>query len=224
MKLKKVGSICAATGRYYLFDVKDSEGNVTGQWLGDGCAVYPLEGMPYMEMENVCAMYDLTEKKQEKSVLRHQAAPEAIGWEDTDPTERLLEDPKLCIRYDGREMLPLETSQGIVFIDEKYLAPLNSTEYMRLYERRTRDGNVYIAAKIALLVQAVIMPVDAVNEALVAAVSDLETMMRAALLKKRTYTQKREDAGVEGQSELFQVDKETGEVIDFPGAEEETEE
>ena len=45
MKLKKVLSICKTNGLYYLYDRIDRSGEIT-QWLGDGYAIYPLDGLP----------------------------------------------------------------------------------------------------------------------------------------------------------------------------------
>ena len=45
MKLKKVLSICKTNGLYYLYDRIDRSGEIT-QWLGDGYALYPLDGLP----------------------------------------------------------------------------------------------------------------------------------------------------------------------------------
>ncbi len=112
MKLKKVGAICSAGGCYYLMNQKDAAGETVYQWLGDGRAACPMVGLPFMDVENICAMFDITEKKREKLVMRMTDAPEAMNWDDTDPMERQLTEPKLCVRYDGRDLLPLETSAG----------------------------------------------------------------------------------------------------------------
>lgn len=65
MKLKKVAALCAQTGIFHLFDQPNENGEVACQWLGDGYAVYPMAGLPYMDTDNICAMFDITEKKQE---------------------------------------------------------------------------------------------------------------------------------------------------------------
>lgn len=44
MKLKKVLSICKTNGLYYLYDRIDRSGEIT-QWLGDACALYPLDSV-----------------------------------------------------------------------------------------------------------------------------------------------------------------------------------
>ena len=54
MKLKKVLSICKANGLYYLYDRIDRSGEIT-QWLGDGYALYPLDGLPILDEESFCA-------------------------------------------------------------------------------------------------------------------------------------------------------------------------
>lgn len=116
MRIKKVGAICNAGGYYYLLDERDATGEIVGQWLGDGKSAYPLVGLPVMDLENICAMFDITEKKREKLIMRRDDVPDSMDWGDTAPLERQLDDPKLCVRYDGMDLLPLETSVGVTFI------------------------------------------------------------------------------------------------------------
>lgn len=204
MKLKKVAALCCQSGAIRLFDQVDGTGEVVCQWLGDGYAVYPMVGLPYMDTDNICAMFDISEKKQEKMTFRHAPAPESINWDDADQAERQLDDPKLCVRYECREMLPLRTSEGIIFIQEKYLAPLDNLDYMHLYERRSKGGGVYIVAKVGMMIQAVIMPMDVVNEDFVDKLDELTAMCRAALLKKNMMKAERDqEKQDQGQGTLF---------------------
>jgi len=185
MKLKKVAAICGQTGVFYLLDHVDENGEVVRQWLGDGKSAYPLVGLPIMDLENICAMFDITEKKREKLVMRRTGVSDAMNWEDAAPLERQLNDPELCVRYDGMDLLPLETSAGITFIQEKYLLPLDGLEYMRLYERRGRNGDLlYIVAKIGMIIQAVIMPTDVVNSDFVRNMENLTGLCRSVLWEK----------------------------------------
>ena len=184
MKLKKVGAICNAGGCYYLINQTDADGENVYQWLGDGRSAYPLVGLPVMDVENICAMFDITEKKREKLIMRQMDAPDTMNWEDTDPLERQIGDPKLCVRYDGRDLLPLETTAGITFIQEKYLLPLDGLEYMRLYERRGTDGGLYIVAKIGMILQAVIMPMDLPDKNFMELLNDLTSQCQDAMLRR----------------------------------------
>lgn len=209
MKLKKVAALCSQTGTFHLWDQCMEGGEVACQWLGDGYAAYPMAGLPYMDTENICAMFDIPEKKQEKLIFRHNSAPDSLNWEDADPLERQLDDPKLCVRYECRELLPMRTSEGIIFIQEKYLAPLDNLDYMRLYERRSRGGGVYIVAKVGMMLQAVIMPMDVVSEGLVDRLDELTDMCRTAMLKKNRARTERDEAEEPGP--LFQKGGDDGE-------------
>ena len=195
MKLKKVGAICNAGGCYYLINQTDADGEIVYQWLGDGRSAYPLVGLPVLDVENICAMFAITEKKREKLIMRQMDAPDTMNWEDTDPLERQIGDPKLCVRYDGRDLLPLETTAGITFIQEKYLLPLDGLEYMRLYERRGTDGGLYIVAKIGMILQAVIMTMDLPDKNFMELLNDLTSQCRDAM-RRRALAQ-RKDAALE---------------------------
>ena len=211
MKLKKVGAICNADGRYYLMDQKDNDGEIVYQWLGDGKSAYPLVGLPVMDVENICAMFDITEKKREKLIMREMDAPDTMNWEDTDPLERQLDDPKLCVRYNGMDLLPLETSAGVTFIQEKYLLPLDGLEYMRLYERRGRNGDLrYIVAKIGMIIQAVIMPMDLPDKDFMVLLDDLMRQCRDAM-RKKALIPKRESVAEQEPGPLFREGGDAGE-------------
>lgn len=184
MKLKKVAAICGQTGMFHLLDQVDEDGEVVRQWLGDGSAAYPIVGLPYMELGNVCTMFDIPEKKREKLIFRKGDAPGNINWEDTDHAEHQLAEPKLCVRYEGMELLPLRTSAGVTFIQAKYLAPLDDLDYMRLYERKFNGGGVYIMAKIGMVAQAVIMPENVVNGDFVSSLESLTDLCRSVLQRK----------------------------------------
>ena len=218
MKLKKVGAICNAGGCYYLMDERDAAGEVVGQWLGDGRSAYPMVGLPVMDLENICAMFDITEKKREKLVMRRADVPDSMNWEDMAPLERQLDDPKLCVRYDGRDLLPLETTAGVTFIQEKYLLPLDGLEYMRLYERQSASGGLYIVVKIGMILQAVIMPMDLPDKDFMEALNGLTSQCRDAT-RKKALIPKQESVPERETGPLFQVDESTGEVVG-EGAEE----
>ena len=175
MKLKKVVALCNKAKGFHLFDKLDSTGEIT-QWLGDGYAIYPLIGLPILDEETLCAVFDISEKQRENIVVRRSEMPEAVNVDDTDPAERVLCDDDFSIIYGGAELQPLKTRNGITFIQRKYLAPLEDVlDMVQLYERVTPDGQSYIAAKAGLLLAAVIFPYKVVNEKFV---TRLEEMAR----------------------------------------------
>lgn len=175
MKLKKVVALCNKAKCFVLFDKIDSTGEIT-QWLGDGSAFYPLNGLPILDKETLFAVFDIPEKQQgEISVIRKEM-PDALNVDDTDPTERAAQEGEISLLWYGSELQPLSTSKGITFIQRKYLDPLDDVMGMiRLFERVTADGQPYIVAKAGLLLAAVIMPYTAAKEPFV---TQLETMAR----------------------------------------------
>ena len=114
---------------------------------------------------------------------------------------------------DGKSAYPLETSAGVTFIQEKYLLPLDGLEYMRLYERRGRNGDLfYIVAKIGMMIQAVIMPMDLPDKDFMEALNDLTSQCRDAM-RKKALIPKQESVPERETGPLFQVDASTGEVV-----------
>ena len=74
MKLKKVLSICKTNGLYYLYDRIDRSGEIT-QWLGDGYALYPLDGLPILDEESFCAVFDITVICRLSTRSKHRCSP-----------------------------------------------------------------------------------------------------------------------------------------------------
>ena len=181
MKLKKVVALCNKEKQYILFDKLDSTGEIT-QWLGDGYAIYPLNGLPILDEETLCAVFDISEKQLKNTSVRRLTMPDALNVGDTDPDERILKDDDFSITYGGTQVKPLKTRNGIIFIQQKYLAPLEDVlDVVQLYERVTPDGQTYVAAKAGLLIAAVIFPYRLVTEKFVNRLEEITRESRRAL-------------------------------------------
>lgn len=215
MKLKKVASICSKTKIFCLYDREESGGEVS-QWLGDSSAIYPITGLPYMDEENIYYVFDISAKQQEKIIFRHGPAPEGINLDDVDPTERRLSDDGLSVVYDGGILKPLQTRNGISFIQNKYLSPLEDViEMVQLYERATPQGTPYIVAKTGFFLAAVIMPYNVINEKFVYHLSALARQCSRALAEKKIDRPAAE--AIDETQYRISVDESTGEIINFPG-------
>ncbi|WP_289026636.1 hypothetical protein [uncultured Flavonifractor sp.] len=215
MKLKKVASICSKTKIFCLYDREESGGEVS-QWLGDSSAIYPITGLPYMDEENIYSVFDISAKQQEKIIFRHGPAPEGINLDDVDPTERRLSDDGLSVVYDGGILKPLQTRNGISFIQNKYLSPLEDViEMVQLYERATPQGTPYIVAKTGFFLAAVIMPYNVINEKFVYHLSALARQCSRALAEKKIDRPAAE--AIDETQYRISVDESTGEIINFPG-------
>lgn len=162
MKLKKVAALCSSNRVFRLYDQVDAQG-VAVQWLGDGNAIYPLDGLPFLDEGGLYRMFDVSEKAQEKISFHHDTMPEGLNVDDYAAGEIAAEDMGVTISYGGTILLPLRTVAGILYIQSRYLAPLeDQADFLQLFVRRDRLGGRYIAAKVGMLLRGVIMPYNAV--------------------------------------------------------------
>lgn len=205
MKLKKVAALCKQNRAFRLYDKISESGEIT-QWLGDGFAAYPLDGLPILNEESLCAVFDITEKQRENMVFRHEPLPEVLDVDDTNPADKLIRESDLSVTYGGSGLKPLKTRNGITFIQNKYLSPLEDViDMVQLYERTTPQGGSYIVAKAGFLIAAVIFPYSVVSEKFVDELEELAQQCRRALLEKRGFYAPEERAERdENQTSVFE--------------------
>ena len=157
MKLKKVAALCGSANAFCLFDRVDGDGAVT-QWLGDGCCAFPLHGLPVLSEPELYRMFDVSEKKQDKIYFNHSALPEGLNVEDWCRSEVRAEDMDVTISSGGKVLMPLRFPGGLLFIQSKYLGPLeDQMDFLELYVRRSDSGGRYVVAKTGMLVAGVIL-------------------------------------------------------------------
>ena len=138
----------------------------------------------------MCAMFDIPEKKRKKCRSKRQPVSEVYSLEDWERGERALNDNWPTVEYDGRIVKPLSTNDGMTFIQDKYLAPLEDiADYLRLFERVDTEGNKYIVAKNGMEIAAIIMPFDIINAGFVEELENLAYRCRQSLeaQKEREY-------------------------------------
>ena len=185
MKLKKVAALCAKQGAFYLFDELEEGGELIRQWLGDGRSAYPLSGLPVLYEENLCAMFDITEKKQKKCFFTRKPMPESLDMADYTSGELALNDEWPTVEHNGYVVKPLSTNDDMLFIQTAYLSPLEDmADYLRFYERVDTTGQKYIVAKNGMEIAAVIMPVDTIKMGFAEKLESLAYKCRMAVEKQ----------------------------------------
>ena len=182
-----------------LYDKPDSTGEVT-QWLGDGSAAYPLDGLPLLDEDSLCKMFDITEKQRDNMRIDRQTWDGSVNAEDTAPRETAAEEMEPGITHNGKDLIPLMGQEGIIFIDRKYLSPLeDEIDMVQMFERKTEKGQSYIAVKAGLLIRAVIFPVEAVNDKFINQLHDMLRECKRVMQHPRAH---REGDGADG---TFQI-------------------
>lgn len=164
MKLKKVAALCARVRVFHLYDEVSEDGELIRQWLGDGCSAYPLSGLPVLDESNLCAMFDIPEKKRLKCSFSRKPMPDSLNVEDYARGEQTLYDEWPTVEHNGYVVKPLSTNDSIMFVQTGYLSPLEDmADYLRFYKRVNDAGQRYIVAKNGMEIVAVIMPVDTIK-------------------------------------------------------------
>ena len=181
MKIKSIAAICKKNKQVVLFNRYSDSGTIS-QYIGDGNAVYPISGLPELDEESILTIFDVPEKQREDWLVQYRDIPEGISFEDTDATEKIIEQGNLSIVYSGKTLKPLQTRRGLVFIESRYLSPVSDVlDVLELYERVTPFGAPYIVAKAGFLLQAVIMPCDVISAQFVQRLQELTRQCAVSL-------------------------------------------
>lgn len=179
MKIKQIESICKQAKRIEVIETHD------GQWLSDGYAAYPVYNLPILTQEIIFAMFDVPAEKRDKISFFQRNEDGRYNYKDDDPNELRTQQEHLYILKEGRLLLPLYTSNGVSFIDRKYIRPFENEENgYDFFERTTPDGQTYIVAKSGFFIVGIIMPFDCINQSFVQQVTTMSEAAQVALCKK----------------------------------------
>lgn len=183
MKIKKIIANCKSRGQLYIYDHGDST-----QWISSGAAFYPIFDLPKFDPDTICTTYDITDKQQDKMVIQRE--PELPGWicfDDYCENEHQVEPSRMRIIAQGKTLIPVLTSVGIQFVDDRLLDPLSDTpsDDLSFFERITDYGRIYFAVKQGLMITAVIAPFDILTDDFVDEVKSIATQCEIALYNKK---------------------------------------
>lgn len=218
MKIKNIAAICKKNKIVTLFERYADDGEVVMQYISDGGAVYPVQGLPPLDAESILTIFDIPEKQREDWYVRTSGVPTGINFEDIDANEKPVERDALSIVYSGKTLKPLQTRRGLVFIESRYLSPVSDVmDVLELYERFTPSGTPYIVAKAGFLLQAVIMPYDVINRQFVDRLQALVRQCEFSLELREQEAERAREAEPEQYS--FKVDPATGEIEESEVAE-----
>lgn len=178
MEIKRIISLCKSSNGLILYE---NEGE---QWISDGYALFPLTEMPLFDEETICRTYDISEKKAAKMSIRHEMKlPQNISVAgDVDGEMPCEFDDELFAR-----IVPVWTSQGLMFIQRRYLTPFADTpaDMLYLFERRSPTGGVYFAVKVGFQLMGLITPYECVNEGFVERIKRIYDQCEVALKNKK---------------------------------------
>lgn len=155
MKIKKLAAQISRTKQMYL--LTDAGGK---QWAGTSSAIYLLPGnLPPLDSELLTLILDIPPHKAADYYIEEKNISPDLPTKDGDSEEQtLLYDLNCTVIYDGLELLPLNTTNGIMyFVPIKYLSPIEDAENPILCVRHSGTSPV-IAAKDGLFLTALFRP------------------------------------------------------------------
>ena len=165
MKIKKIEKLCKDAGYIFLYDELGKCNEETGemeeparQWMGDGYAVYPLDGMPYLAEREVCAIFDIDEKKRDKIVINHfENLPEYVSLADQMETDEPLEEIRFQMSM-GDDELALFRDEGgrLVVIKAEYKKPIDNWKECQRFKRVSANGNPFVAVMSGCILRGLI--------------------------------------------------------------------
>lgn len=162
MKVKKIEKLCKEAGCIYLYDepveTVDDENTPPRQWMSDGGAAFPMDGVPYLDEGCVCAIFDIDEKKRDKIVIQHREyLPDGISFADLLTTDQPLEEVRFQMSIGGNELaLFRDEDGGLVVIKADYKKPLDNWKECQCFKRIGKDGGVYVAVMSGCILRGLI--------------------------------------------------------------------
>lgn len=166
MKLKAIERICKAAGFVCLIDeppLMEDDGAVPPvqrQWISDGVACYPLDGLPYLDEESICAIFDVDAKKRDKLVVTHKPTlPGGMDFTDMHKGDDPLEELKFQMSLGGDELHLFRDSAGaLLVIKSVYRKPFDSWKEVECYKRIDGEGRPYVAVMNGCILRGLIYP------------------------------------------------------------------
>lgn len=174
MQLKQIETLCKHSKIINILET------YTHQWISDGFACYPLLKMPKLNEKTVLTVLNIPESKANKYTVTVQPMYEHFNINDDDLAEREINKAWMSIM----NARPMKTSEGITFINDRYLKPLQDLEYPKFFERKTESGQIYIVIKDGLFINAIIMPTLMLNQDFVKDMRELAEQCEIAYILK----------------------------------------
>lgn len=178
MEIKKIIGLCKKSNVLHLIE-QDGV-----QWLSDGFGMYPLFDLPRFDEETICRTFDISEKKAAKMAIRYDLMPPASLCLDNE-----TEDEVMC-EFDDElfgGVIPVQTSQGVMFIRRDHLSPFNDTaqDTLHLFERHSTTGTTYFAVKIGFMLAGIVMPYNCINDRFVEKIERICEQVKVALFNQK---------------------------------------
>lgn len=159
MKIKSMIKLCKRTRTAILYTQADKNGEVKQQYIGDGASIYPLDGLPMLEAENIPAMFGISKKDISKWTISHRRLPDAFNMKDHDRNEIQMIPTGLSVCVGKVIVEGLNADGRAIWLDGAYMEPIENDEGMlALCLRENEAGTQYVAIKRGFVLAGIALP------------------------------------------------------------------
>ena len=158
MKVKKIGALCKAAKRCYLWNELTVAGEIRRQWITNGEAMWPVAGLPQLSESNLSTLFEFSPNQLKEMIVKEEALPEKLYGIlfDYAAGEEVLQESIIRLRKDGTEYAALTAGNRVVWLATELLRPCWGSE-PRIVLRSLPDRDV-LAVMDGLLLAGIIMP------------------------------------------------------------------
>lgn len=206
IKKKKVAALCKKAHTITMTTCSDGT-----QWVGNGTALYSMEGMPKMTPNEVAVAFDYSDIERETMTLNENRYIAALTADDY-PGEIIIENPPRDLVIGSHYQLFSAAGQ-VMFIDSAALAPVEldsqTNFFMRCIDGHEEDK--FLCIKQGLLAQAIIIATVISQERIDEWVADMYNTINSI---KTGYKCGSDDGG---EPEQLLLDNVRGEAYEWDG-------
>lgn len=165
MKIKKIAAICKPWKQVDLITVNEGR-YIDSQYIKAGNGIYPVRGLPAINPDQLLTLFDIPENKRDDWTAERCAPdPDRYNLDDMDPNERPVVIIPFGFRWGETDYQPIRTSRGVLLIPVELFGPLElGTGMYELFERENSFREIYLVAKVGMILQGIIFPQDILTE------------------------------------------------------------
>ena len=158
MKVKRIGALCKASKRCYLWNELTEAGEIRRQWISNGEGLWPVSGLPMLSESNLSTLFDFSPNQLKEMIVKEEALPEKLYGilYDFAEGEEALQESFIRLRKDGTEYMALTAGSRVIWLATELLRPCWGNQ-PRLVRREIEESDA-IAVLDGLMLAGIIMP------------------------------------------------------------------
>lgn len=170
MKVSKIWSLFKKRRSIVVMEGKDCK------WIGDGIAAYSITNLPIIDSRIMQTLLDVSDKAWDN--FEYEEREVTFDENDFVAGEIELKEMPISIWYKDMELILLEGSNKIFFIQSKYTEPIRDTEYLSF---SYRPYDKVVVARNGMFITGVICPVNLADTDFNQVISKIYNLMNPIL-------------------------------------------